>query len=328
MLETKSLQLLMQFCCALWLLMLVIITTAEQYSVSGGSSGSCFVTQHSVAYSSDIIGVAVLFGAPYMCMSDPNCQKNPSQINITHLQDITKQFASEGLIDNWHNIQPQNCYGYSGTKDTVVPTAMAQKSVDYYSAFGSKTLFKSDIPSEHAMITNFYGNPCNALESPYIDNCNFDLAGALLQFIHGKLLPPMNNSLVPYSNLIVIDQSQFVPKGKTTHSISMDNIAFVYIGSNCIIHPLKNGCRLHVTYHGCLQGAHYINDTLARNGGFNGWGETNNFVILYPQVIPNAAIGNPEGCWDWWGYSGKNYAWKNASQLQTVTNMIDYILND
>jgi hypothetical protein len=32
---------------------------------------------------------------------------------------------------------------------------------------------------------------------------------------------------------------------------------------------------------------------------------------------------NPNGCWDWWGYSGENYATKQGPQMAAVKQLID-----
>ena len=43
----------------------------------------------------------------------------------------------------------------------------------------------------HGMVTNFYGNKCGALAGePYIINCDYDLAGKILQFIYQNTLKP------------------------------------------------------------------------------------------------------------------------------------------
>ena len=34
--------------------------------------------------------------------------------------------------------------------------------------------------------------------------------------------------------------------------------------------------------------------------------EANGLVILYPQARTTPL--NPKACWDWWGYTGKQYA--------------------
>jgi len=44
-----------------------------------------------------------------------------------------------------------------------------------------------------------------------------------------------------------------------------------------------------------------IGDEFAMNAGYNEVGELNNIIMLYPQAIATAS--NPNGCWDWWGYT-------------------------
>eukprot|EP01084_Bolivina_argentea_P090684 163357_1 len=297
----------------------------KPYSVSGFSSGGCFVTQHGVAFSNDVLGVGLIAGAAYDCMADPNCQKNPGHVNINKLKANTQNFSNEGYIDNWQNIAKQKVYLYSGSKDTLVPTTMVQSAQDYYNAFGTTTTFMKTIASEHAMVTNWYGNACSAFKYPWIDNCNFDLAGKILEYIHGSLNPPANQTSLPSKNLFTIDQTKYIPENKNAHSVSLGNDAYIYKSSQCSIAPLTQGCRLHIVYHGCGQYAGYMGNTYPKDTGYNGWAETNKFVVLYPQTTSNTALGNSNGCWDWWGYNGKDYLWKTGVQLATVNNMIQYI---
>ena len=50
--------------------------------------------------------------------------------------------------------------------------------------------------------------------------------------------------------------------------------------------------------------------------------DTNHLVILYPQAIASVIPANPEGCWDWWGYDGPNFAVKSAPQMVAIMNMV------
>ncbi len=49
--------------------------------------------------------------------------------------------------------------------------------------------------------------------------------------------------------------------------------------------------------------------------------------MVYPQATKDEMKQNSNGCWDWWGYDGKNYAWKAGDQLATVTNMVNWVFN-
>ena len=52
------------------------------------------------------------------------------------------------------------------------------------------------------------------------------------------------------------------------------------------------------------------------------YADTNNLVVLYPQAIASVIPVNPEGCWDWWGYDGPDFAVKTAPQMVTIMNMV------
>ena len=51
----------------------------------------------------------------------------------------------------------------------------------------------------------------------------------------------------------------------------------------------------------------YIGDTYVRHGGYNEVADLNDIIILYPQAIKSLLHGNPNGCWDWWGYTGLTF---------------------
>ena len=44
-----------------------------------------------------------------------------------------------------------------------------------------------------------------------------------------------------------------------------------------------------------------------KHAGYNEVADLNNIIILYPQTQPSIMNGNPNGCFDWWGYAGNNF---------------------
>ena len=53
-------------------------------------------------------------------------------------------------------------------------------------------------------------------------------------------------------------------------------------------------------------GSEYVDDS-----GYNAWADTNDLIVLYPQTTASFSDPtNPNGCWDWWGFSGSNYPYK------------------
>jgi poly(3-hydroxybutyrate) depolymerase len=112
------------------------------------------------------------------------------------------------------------------------------------------------------------------------------------------------------------DQSEFA-----SYLISMDKIGYLYVPTEC--KDKRTVCKLHIALHGCAQGTQFISDTYAVHSEYNGLAEANKIIILYPQAC-NSTI-NPEGCWDWWGFTGADYASKLGPQVIAIKRMIDRI---
>jgi poly(3-hydroxybutyrate) depolymerase len=162
------------------------------------------------------------------------------------------------------------------------------------------------------MITEDAGNKdCGATRSPFINDCDYDAAGALLEHLAGPLAPAAAS---PAGRLQSFDQTPF-----GGYEVSMDDEGYVYIPKDCE----TRRCRLHVAFHGCRQGRSAVNDTFAREAGYNRWADTNRIIVLYPQAIARWWwVYNPNGCWDWWGYTGAQYHTKDGAQIRAVMAML------
>jgi len=44
-----------------------------------------------------------------------------------------------------------------------------------------------------------------------------------------------------------------------------------------------------------------IGNVYVVNGGYLEVAELNDIIVLFPQAIKSTLLGNPQGCWDWWG---------------------------
>jgi poly(3-hydroxybutyrate) depolymerase len=93
----------------------------------------------------------------------------------------------------------------------------------------------------------------------------------------------------------------------------MAETGFAYVPTTCSggVH-----CRVHVALHGCLQNAETIQQDYILHAGYNKWADTNAIIVLYPQTTatnkppmfdPTAPL-NPNGCWEWFGFTDSNYA--------------------
>jgi len=297
---------------------------ATNVTLSGISSGGAFAVQFHVAYSSIVSGVGIVAGVPYYCaqgtiLGATTCMSTPSAIVVSLLVADTKYAYAMNSIDSPALLANSRVYLYSGTKDSVVNPGTMQKLLTYYQNFISSSNFKTvfNIPSEHAFITNNYGSACAYVGIPFINNCQYDQAGDILGFLYGTLNPPVNPNP---ANVIQLGQTQFIPGGIGPDVAALGSSAYLYVPSRC---TKGSGCRVHVAFHGCLQTLADINTSFVINAGYNRWAEANNIVILYPQA--KKTLVNPNGCWDWWGYTGAGYASQLGVQIATMKNMIDSV---
>jgi len=291
-----------------------------QTSVSGLSSGGFMAAQLHVGHSATFAkGAGIVAGGPFYCAEGSitnatgRCMASPSGIPTSTLVNTTNSWASAGSIDPVANLQNSRVYLFSGSIDSTVKTGVMDALKTYYNSFvpSANVVYKKDIAAEHAMITDDFGSACSTKASPYINDCNFDLAGAMLAHIYGTLNARNNNAL-PAGNFVEFNQSQFV----TNHG--MAPTGWAYIPQAC---TTGTQCRLHVVLHGCQQNVTLVQQKYVRNTGYNRWADTNNMVMLYPQTSTAAT----NSCWDWWGYDSANYAKKSGPQMAAIKAMVDQL---
>jgi poly(3-hydroxybutyrate) depolymerase len=94
----------------------------------------------------------------------------------------------------------------------------------------------------------------------------------------------------------------------------------LYVPKACSEAP---GCRVHVALHGCQQARETVGDVLAKQSGLTELADTNRLIVLFPQVA--ASQVNPQGCWDWWGYTGLDYLGKDAPQIAAIWAMVEQL---
>jgi hypothetical protein len=60
----------------------------------------------------------------------------------------------------------------------------------------------------------------------------------------------------------------------------------------------------------------------------NEYADTNHILVIYPQAVGSRAgtSYNPYGCWDWWGYTGTNYAIKAGVQPSMIKAIVDRVM--
>lgn len=291
-----------------------------QISVSGISSGGYMAVQLHVAYSATFKkGAGIVAAGPYNCADGSvvyatgRCMAHDTSIPVSSLVSTTQSWAASGLIDPISNLAGSRIYLFSGTLDSSVKTAVVDDLKSYYSAFvpAANILYKKDLAAEHAMVTDDYGSACSVKAEPYVNDCNFDLAGALLQQIYGPL--NARNAAALGGSFIEFDQRGFVG------GHAMAQTGWAYVPAACA--SGTTDCRLHVALHGCKQNTADMGEQFVRNTGYNRWADTNNIVVLYPQTGVTAT----NSCWDWWGYDSADYAKKSGPQMVAVHAMVKHL---
>src|SRR5262245_20765709 len=271
----------------------------NQTSVSGLSSGGYMAVQFHVAHSAIVNGAGVIGGGPYFCARDDqnvatticsctgltSCQPNQAGQAVPNLIQRTSQNEKNNAIDPTSNLSADRVWLFSGSADSVVPQPIMNALETYYKNYlpASNIRYVKNIAAEHAMPTDSFGNGCNFRGDPFINNCKFDAAGALLEWIYGSLNPKNSGALT--GRLIEFDQSEFLAD-PTGHG--MWQTGWAYVPSAC---EQSAQCRVHVVFHGCRQypGSTFaqgpqgkFGDTFVKNSGYNRWADANNLVILYP----------------------------------------------
>ena len=104
----------------------------------------------------------------------------------------------------------------------------------------------------------------------------------------------------------------------------MDEKGYIYIPTAC---QQNTACKIHVAFHGCEQGVSYVQEQFVQYTGLNAIAEKNNIIVVYPQVT-SGGFENINGCWDWWSYSGPEYANKRGSQMSAVANVVKALGGD
>ncbi|KAK6188603.1 hypothetical protein SNE40_004746 [Patella caerulea] len=302
----------------------------NQVSVSGISSGAAMATQMHVALSSRIMGVGLVAGVPYMCargsvVTSTICMLTPNLVSVDDLVDRTNSAASNGKIDSTSNLANSKVYIFAGTEDSVVAPGNGPNIEEFYQHYISNdnninTVY--DVQAQHCMPTSNYGGACGTLNIlSYINNCGYSAAFDLLNHIYGGNLVEPTSSTTANGQLLTFSQSSFFYWSIPATS-SMDTTGYIYIPTDCV--DKQTECKLHVAFHGCSQGRLMVGGVYVNHAGYNEVGELNNIIILYPQAI--STLSNLQGCWDWFGYTGSQYAYKNGYQITAIRRMIDRIL--
>ncbi len=282
--------------------------------------------QVQVAFSSSIAGAGIVAGGPfdcarqsiwralYVCM-DPFLLEPDAEASLESIQTL----ASGGRIDPVDGLIQDRVYLFHGEADDTVARVTMDALDEVYLSLGideQAIEYVTDVDAGHGFVTEQGPVACAETRPDFLIDCDLDQAGDILGHLYGPLTDPISST---DDNLLVFDQSIYIGD-----AVGMDHQGFVYVPDTCADGEV---CRLHIALHGCKQGREVVGEDFVRLTGFNRWAEVNRIVVLYPQAASilspwyNWFGGNPNGCWDWWGYSGSDYLSRSAPQLAAIASM-------
>ncbi|PKX89101.1 uncharacterized protein P174DRAFT_516263 [Aspergillus novofumigatus IBT 16806] len=300
-------------------------------SVSGLSSGGYMAVQLGVAYSGTFqAGFGVFAGGPYDCAR--NQYLHVQSESLHHHPTANMESWSGNQIDPISNLKSRRIYMQVGLADTTVGPNVMGRLKSQLSNFGTSSYmtYITTSGAGHTFPTDFDasgGNHCSDSSSPYISNCGYDGAGAVLQWMYGALnarnMGPLTGDVIPYSQT-----SSYGANGMAT-------TGYLYVPAAC--KDRSTVCKLHVALHGCLQSYGQIGSKFINNTGYNKWADTNDIIILYPQATTDnslhtvwngALLSNSNACWDWLGWYGSNADQKGGAQMTAIVNQVRRIMGD
>lgn len=284
-----------------------------------------------------------------ICMGNPE-QAHAGQdgaMNLEFLQD----FETRSSIAPVRNIARQKVFIYQGQEDDVVKAAMVGKLEEFYARMGvdRRNLVFSLRSGGHNFPTDRKdGIACNEEKVPYVASCDYDLAGDILKHTLGRKLQRTAANL---QNLRVVEQRN-APGSVHTYG-------YLYANDFCLSQPDK--CDLHVALHGCKMSDDYdeafqqVFETkvqvtrvmgvteeelkarvpqmgarkFAETSGYAEYAEakSNRLMVYFPQtrISVDNYPANPKGCWDWYGWTGSEYATNQGEEPQWMIQQIQAV---
>lgn len=311
-------------------------------TVSGLSSGAYMAGQFQLAHADIVTGAAIVAGGPYACAESAfsgifpdsgvkflsasravsGCMQDTLALygvpDAQKLAQRARELSEAGRIGRIpEDVENDRLYIFSGTKDQVVKPRIVSKAVEFYREIGVpaeniEAVF--DKPAGHAIVTMDQGGACDGNRLPYIVDCDYDQIGAIFRQLYPGASAPPAGQAEASGRYLEYRQSAFT---EDLSDAGLRPSAVVYIPPACE----KGGCRVHVAFHGCEQNRTEVESRFIRDTGYAPWADANDIVVLFPEVAKSPF--NPLGCWDWWGYTTKEYLTREAPQIVAVRRMLD-----
>jgi poly(3-hydroxybutyrate) depolymerase len=303
---------------------------AGSVTASGISAGGYMAVQLHVAHSALVNGVGVVAAGPYYCAENSlryalgRCMQGDDPIAVDELVSLTSELALAGRIDPIANLANDRVWIFHGGADPVVAKPVVDALQAYYELLvDPRSVKRTDLAAAGHTFPAAARNlqDCGKTDTPFVGSCGFDGARQMLEYLYGpfgeQAAGPEPGTLVQFS------QASYA---RAAGAAGLAARGWLYVPAACSGTGAAGRCRLHVAFHGCKQGASYVQDAFVQQAGYLAAADAGSIVVLFPQAEPSFQPLNPNGCWDWWGYGSEDYATQAGPQITAVKAMLDDLL--
>jgi len=289
----------------------------DRITVSGISAGGEMAHQLHIAYSDLFSGAGIIASGPFGCANGSletamtQCMgKTDGPVPVAELAASIVTAEEQGLVADTENLADDPVWLFHGTLDTTVAAEVNDATAALYAEFipAAQITYVKDIAAVHNFPARGHGSACTAMQPPFVGDCDYDAAGEILTHLYDGMETPV-------SEVETALQTVTLPGADDA---GLSDTAYLFVPTGCA--DGEYACALHLVLHGCAQSAVTVGTDFIEQAGYLSWAQANDIVLAFPQVAPAAA--NPYACWDWWGYTGADYRWRNGKQMLVVTDWI------
>ena len=293
----------------------------DRITVSGISAGAHMAHQMHIAYSDVFSGVGIISGGPYNCAENSlgtamgRCMEELEEpLPVAEFAAVIRTDAQAGKLADPANMADDRVWLFHGTRDTTIAPEVHNSVETLYEEFIPVEQIHSvnDIDAGHFFPAKGQGHACSEMKPPFVGDCGYDTAGELLQYLYPGLDKP---GAEPQAALIEVS----LPGADDA---DLMETAYLYVPSACS--GGSEACAMHLVLHGCAQSADTVGTGFIEQTGYIPWAEANHIILAFPQVEKSLfAPLNPHACWDWWGYTGDEYRYRDGAQMAVLADWIN-----
>jgi hypothetical protein len=286
-------------------------------TVSGVSAGGHMAHQLHIAYSDLFSGAGIAAAGPFGCAQGSlatamgRCMASlEGELPVAELAAEIRAASQDGRLAPAGNLVDDRVWLFRGTLDTVVAAGVNDAVSALYEEFmpAANLRYVNDLPAAHHFPVRGAGHACDESQPPFLGDCDYDAAGELLRQLYPDLGGP---GAAVAEHLVSAD----LPGAEAA---GLGPSIYLYVPGACQDAP--GACALHLVLHGCAQSRQQLGLEFIQSSGYLPWAEGNAIVLAFPQVVTSQV--NPYACWDWWGYTGPDYRWRDGAQMQVLANWV------